>query len=39
MSKQDNYPVKILERKSKKHDLTYTWYFYYYDSKGRHMKS
>ncbi len=34
-----NYPVKILERKSKKHDLTYTWYFYYYDAKGRHMKS
>lgn len=34
-----NYPVKILERKSKKHDVTYTWYFYFYDAKGRHMKS
>lgn len=34
-----DYPVKILERKSKKHNLTYAWYFYYYDAKGRHMKS
>lgn len=39
MPKQDLYPVKILERKSKKHGITYTWYFYYYDSRGRHMKS
>lgn len=39
MSKKVQYRVKILERKSKKHDITYTWYFYYYDAKGRHMKS
>lgn len=34
-----NYPLKVMERKSKKHGITYTWYFYYYDSNGRHMKS
>ena len=38
MSKK-NYPVKVLERDSKKNGITYTWYFYYYDADGRHMKS
>ena len=38
MPKTD-YPLKVLKRKSKKHGITYTWYFYYYDAQGRHMKS
>lgn len=39
MPKKEEYPLKIKERKSKKHGSTYTWYFYFYDAAGRHTKS